>query len=57
MPIYRVFGATTASPCDKDWQLLTETSDPVAATMAAHDTEGTFWRRLTEDDHIVLDRV
>lgn len=57
MPIYRVFGTVKASPRDEDWELLTETSDPVAATKAAHETDGTFWRRLTEDDHIVLDRV
>lgn len=57
MATYRVYGTSKASPAESDWKLLAETSDPVAATQAAHESEGTFWRRLTEDDQIVLDRV
>ena len=45
------------SPEATDWQLLLETDDPVEATDLAHESEGTFWRRLTEDDQIVLARV
>jgi hypothetical protein len=54
---YRVFGTVKASPAEDDWELLLETADPVAATAVAHESEGTFWRRLTEDDAVVLDRA
>ncbi|MEW1754174.1 hypothetical protein [Streptomyces angustmyceticus] len=57
MAIYRVYGTTVASPKPDDWQLIQETTDPVEATNTAHKTEGTFWRRLTEDDAPVLDRI
>lgn len=57
MPVYRVYGTTTASPRPDDWYLICETTDPVEATSVVHESEGTFWRRLTEDDAIVLDRV
>lgn len=57
MPSYRVYGTTHSAPKDDDWTPILETGDPVEATSAAHETEGTFWRRLTEDDAIVLDRV
>jgi hypothetical protein len=54
---YRVYGTTKSTPGDADWVLLLETSDPVEATALAHESEGTFWRRLTEDGQIVLARV
>ncbi|MCX5176693.1 hypothetical protein [Streptomyces virginiae] len=57
MPTYRVFGTTKACPADDDWEPLLETIDPVEATAVAHESEGTFWRRLTEDGQIVLARV
>ncbi|MFD8469002.1 hypothetical protein ACFV10_28340 [Streptomyces cyaneofuscatus] len=57
MATYRVYGTVKASPADTDWELLTETSDAVVATRLAHESEGTFWRRLTEDGQVVLDRV
>jgi hypothetical protein len=55
--VYRVLGAVVASPDEKDWDLLLETADPVEATAVVHESEGTFWRRLTEDGAVVLDRV
>ncbi|WP_330172926.1 hypothetical protein OG875_04605 [Streptomyces sp. NBC_01498] len=57
MSVYRVYGSVKASPREGDWDLIAETSDPVLATATAHESEGTFWRRLTEDGHVVLDRV
>ncbi|MHC3450729.1 hypothetical protein [Streptomyces prasinus] len=57
MAVYRVYGTGKASPGDGDWELLLETGDAVDATTTAHETEGTFWRRLTEDGHVVLARV
>lgn len=57
MSIYRVLGTVKASPGETDWELLLETVDPVVATRAVHESEGTFWRRLTEDGVVVLDRV
>ncbi|MFE9850376.1 hypothetical protein ACFYPN_16405 [Streptomyces sp. NPDC005576] len=57
MATYRVYGTTEGSPRDTDWDLIVETCDPVAATRAVHETDGTFWRRLTEDGQVVLDRV
>lgn len=57
MATYRVYSTTKASPSDGDWELLVETSDVVVATKLVHESEGTFWRRLTEDGHMVLDRV
>ncbi|MFI5985023.1 hypothetical protein ACIBEA_29680 [Streptomyces sp. NPDC051555] len=55
--MYRVYGTTKAHPSDADWTLLLESADPVEATALAHESEGTFWRRLTEDGQIVLTRV
>ncbi|MFD5419516.1 hypothetical protein ACFWJT_16005 [Streptomyces sp. NPDC127069] len=55
--MYRVYGTTKSHPSEADWELLLETADPVTATVLAHESEGTFWRRLTEDGVIVLDRV
>lgn len=57
MATYRVYGTAKASPSDGDWELLAETSDAAVATKMTHESEGTFWRRLTEDGHVVLDRV
>ncbi|MFB6805500.1 hypothetical protein [Streptomyces sp. NPDC056387] len=54
---YRVYGTAKSRPSDADWELLLETADPVEATALAHESEGTFWRRLTEDGQIVLARV
>ncbi|MFI1441808.1 hypothetical protein [Streptomyces fructofermentans] len=55
--MYRVYGTAKGSPGDEDWELILETSDVVEATRSVHESEGTFWRRLTEDDQIVLARV
>jgi hypothetical protein len=55
--VYRVYGTTKSRPADSDWELLLESDDPVEATALAHESEGTFWRRLTEDGQIVLARV
>ncbi|MFE3577827.1 hypothetical protein [Streptomyces vinaceus] len=52
-----MYGTTKSGPCEADWELLLETADPVEATALAHESEGTFWRRLTEDGQIVLARV
>lgn len=57
MSVYGVFGTVKASPSETDWDLLLETADPVEATALAHESDGTFWRRLTEDGVVVLDRV
>ncbi|MEU0355007.1 hypothetical protein [Streptomyces cyaneofuscatus] len=57
MATYRVYGTAKASPADADWELLVETPDAVVATKMVHESEGTFWRRLTEDGHVVLDKV
>ncbi|WP_159040031.1 hypothetical protein [Streptomyces sp. XY533] len=57
MTMYRVYGTTKSHPSDADWVLLLETADPVEATALAHESEGTFWRRLTEDGQIVLARI
>ncbi|MFF5265414.1 hypothetical protein ACFY4C_41580 [Actinomadura viridis] len=57
LPLYRVYGTTKASPSDGDWEVLLETRDAVEAMTAVHESEGTFWRRLTEDGRVVLDRV
>ncbi|MCY0917078.1 hypothetical protein OS965_02655 [Streptomyces sp. H27-G5] len=57
MSTYRVYGTTKSHPSDSDWDLLLETTDPVEATAAVHESEGTFWRRLTEGGQVVLDRV
>lgn len=57
MATYRVYGTVKATPSESDWELLAETSDPIHATRTVHESEGTFWRRLTEDDQIVLDKV
>lgn len=55
--MYRVYGTTKGSPGSDDWELLLETTDPVEAMTAVHQSEGTFWRRLIEGDAVVLDRV
>lgn len=57
MAEYQVYGTTQAHPRDEDWDLLLKTTDPVEATRLAHESEGTFWRRLTEDGKVVLPRV
>ncbi|WP_158819088.1 MULTISPECIES: hypothetical protein [Streptomyces] len=57
MPRYEVHGTDEASPTDDDWYPLAQTDDPVEATALVHQTEGTFWRRLTEDGQVVLPRV
>ncbi|MFE9913469.1 hypothetical protein [Streptomyces clavifer] len=57
MSAYAVFGTVKAAPSDDDWELIVETADPVEAVSIVHETEGTFWRRLTEDGQIVLGRV
>ncbi|WP_185893322.1 hypothetical protein [Streptomyces sp. WAC08241] len=57
MPLYRVLGTSKAYPTESDWELILETDDAVEATTTVHESEGTFWRRLTEDDEIVLARV
>lgn len=57
MATYQVYGTAKASPADDDWELLAETSDAVVAAQLVHESEGTFWRRLTEDGHVILDRV
>ena len=57
MAVYGVYGTGKASPGDGDWELLLETADAAEATAAAHESEGTFWRRLTEDGQVVLGRV
>ncbi|MEU9218891.1 hypothetical protein AB0D47_20345 [Streptomyces sp. NPDC048376] len=57
MATYQVDGATRSHPGPDDWQPILVTDDPVEATRVVHETEGTFWRRLTEDGAIVLPRV
>lgn len=57
LPLYRVYGTCAGKPNDADWFLLLSTTDAVEAVSAVHETDGTFWRRLTEDGQIVLDRV
>lgn len=57
MPDYRVLGTGKASPAEGDWQLILKTTDAAEATRVVHESEGTFWRRLTENGHVVLDRV
>ncbi|MEU3294432.1 hypothetical protein ABZ722_18950 [Streptomyces longwoodensis] len=55
--MYRVYGTVKGYPQVQDWELILETPDVVEATKVVHESEGTFWRRLTEDDQVVLDRV
>ncbi|WP_318219272.1 hypothetical protein [Streptomyces sp. SCL15-6] len=55
--MYQVYGTTKGSPREEDWELILQTPDVVEATKAIHESDGTFWRRLTEDGQIVLDRV
>lgn len=57
MARYEVHGTAKASPSDEDWEPVLSTTDPVEATWAVHESEGTFWRRLLEDGHVVLPRV
>lgn len=57
MPVYRVYGTTRSRPQESDWELLQETCDAYEATKTAHESEGTFWRRLTQDGQIILDRI
>lgn len=57
MATYQVDGTTRSHPRPGNWQPILVTEDPVEATRVAHETEGTFWRRLLEDGQIVLPRV
>ncbi|MFD7465135.1 hypothetical protein [Streptomyces tendae] len=57
MATYQVDGTTRSQPSPDDWQPILVTDDPAEATRVAHETEGTFWRRLSEDGAIVLPRV
>ncbi len=57
MATYQVDGTVRSHPGPHDWEPILTTDDPVEATHAAHETEGTFWRRLLEDGQIVLTRV
>lgn len=57
MAIYQVDGTLRGSPGPDDWSPILTTEDPVEATRAVHESEGTFWRRLTENGQVVLDRV
>lgn len=57
MPSYQVDGTTRSHPGPDDWEPVLTTEDPVEATRVVHETEGTFWRRLTEDGQVVLPRV
>lgn len=40
-----------------DWEPVFETDDPVDAMECAHYIEGWFWRRLWEDNQLVIDRM
>ncbi|MDT0608916.1 hypothetical protein [Streptomyces lancefieldiae] len=57
MATYRVDGTVRSQPGPDDWELILVTEGPVEATRVVHESEGTFWRRLTEDGSIVLPRV
>lgn len=57
MAAYQVDGTVRSQPGPGDWEPILTTDDPVEATRTAHETEGTFWRRLLEDGQIVLPRV
>ena len=57
MAWYEVQGTAKASPGEGDWERILSTDDPVEATRAVHESEGTFWRRLLEDGQVVLSRV
>jgi hypothetical protein len=57
MAIYQVDGTTRSHPGSDDWEPILTAEDPVEATRAVHESEGTFWRRLSENGQIVLDRV
>lgn len=57
MATYQVDGTVRSHPGPDDWEPILTTEDPVEATRTVHESEGTFWRRLSEDGHIVLLRV
>ncbi|MGX1632691.1 hypothetical protein ACWGUL_01335 [Streptomyces albidoflavus] len=57
MATYQVDGTVHSRPGPDDWELILKTEDPVEATRIVHESEGTFWRRLSEDGEIVLPRV
>ncbi|WP_157865007.1 hypothetical protein [Streptomyces prasinopilosus] len=57
MATYQVDGTVRSTPSSNDWEPILTTEDPVEATRVAHESEGTFWRRLLEDGRIVLPRV
>ncbi|MFJ3984470.1 hypothetical protein [Streptomyces fungicidicus] len=57
MVTYQVDGTVRSKPGPDDWEPILTTEDSVEATRVAHETEGTFWRRLSEDGRVVLPRV
>ncbi len=57
MATYQVDGTVRARPGPDDWVTILVADDPVAATRVVHETEGTFWRRLSEDGEVILPRV
>lgn len=57
MATYQVDGTVRSHPGPNDWEPTLNTEDPVEATRVVHETEGTFWRRLSEDGKVVLPRV
>jgi hypothetical protein len=57
MATYQVDGTARSHPSPDDWTPVLVTEDPVEATRVVHETEGTFWRRLSEDGEVVLPRV
>ncbi|QKW31429.1 hypothetical protein HUT11_35285 (plasmid) [Streptomyces seoulensis] len=54
---YEVQGTQISYPLEDHWETILRTDDPVEATRVVHESEGTFWRRLLEDGHVVLPRV
>lgn len=54
---YEVQGTQVSYPLEEDWETILRTDEPVKATRLVHESEGTFWRRLLEDGHVVLPRV
>lgn len=57
MATYQVEGTVRSHPNNDDWTPILTTEDPAEATRVVHESEGTFWRRLSEDGQIVLARV
>lgn len=41
----------------KPWQLVLSTTDPVEAMDCAHYIEGWFWRRVWEDENLIIERM